>query len=58
MAIYGKYPCVKYVYYNDVEELIVVVYNNTLKEDKDEILRENESVSKVLTVAEDYNERF
>ena len=58
MSIYHKYPCVKYTYYDDLFELIVVVYDNTPEEDKKLILKENKEVSKVLTEREDLEERI
>lgn len=57
MSIYHRYPCVKYTYYDDSLELIVVVYDNTPEEDKIQIKKENKEVSRVLTVREDYEER-
>lgn len=53
MSIYNKYPCVSYIYYNDFNELIVVVYDETSEEDKQEILAENKEVLKILTKSED-----
>ena len=58
MSIYHKYPCVKYTYYDESLELVVVVYDNTPEEDKKQILNENKDVSRVLTVREDYEERI
>lgn len=58
MSIYQKYDCVSYVYYNDFNELIVVVYDETSPEDKQKILTENKEVTKILTRNEDKCTRY